>query len=62
MTGNIEQGNMIRDFFIGNTHIKIYDDFCRNITKPEVDRVLKRIAGQALDEFNKPAVEIHKND
>jgi len=35
---------VVRDFYIGNTHIKINDEYCRNKTKEEVDAILERIA------------------
>ena len=38
--------NVVRDFTIGNTRIKIADNYCRK-TASEVDQLLKRIAAQA---------------
>lgn len=38
--------NIVRDFRIGNTRIKIADDYCRK-TAAEVDDILRRIAQQA---------------
>ena len=39
--------NIVRDFTIGNTRIKIADDYCRDKTPEEVQEILKRIAIRA---------------
>lgn len=46
--------NVVRDFTIGNTRIKIADDYCKKTTC-EVDRLLKRIAEQAQRQFSAAA-------
>lgn len=46
--------NVVRDFTIGNTRIKIADNYCRK-TASEVDRLLKRIAAQAQRQFSAAA-------
>ena len=38
--------NVVRDFTIGNTRIKIADDYCKK-TASEVEQVLRNIARQA---------------
>ena len=38
------EGHVVKDFCIGNTHVKICDDYCRDKTKEEVDEILARIA------------------
>jgi hypothetical protein len=43
----LTQGNVVKEFFIGNTLIKICDDSCRNKTKADVQAILDRIARQA---------------
>lgn len=37
-------GNIVKDFTIGNTRVKICDDYCREKTKQEVEDILRRIA------------------
>ena len=39
-----ETGNVVREFMIGNTHVKICDDYCRDKSPEDVDEILKRIA------------------
>ena len=46
--------NVVRDFTIGNTRIKIADNYCRK-TASEVDHLLKRIAAQAQRQFSAAA-------
>lgn len=42
--------NVVRDFRIGNTRIKIADNYCKK-TAIEVERILERIAEQAQRQF-----------
>lgn len=46
--------NVVRDFTIGNTRIKIADNYCKKTTR-EVDQLLKRIATQAQRQFSAAA-------
>lgn len=46
--------NVIRDFHIGNTRIRIADNCCKK-TASEVERLLQRIAQQAQRQFNAAA-------
>ena len=39
--------HIVRDFFIGNTHIMIADDCCRDKTPEEVQEILRKIARDA---------------
>ena len=39
--------NIVRDFTVGNTRIKIADDCCRDKTLEDVRRILKEIAQAA---------------
>lgn len=55
MTGIVEVGNVVEEFTIGNTRIKICDDYCRNKTPEDIDRILKRIASKALEHLNTSA-------
>lgn len=36
--------HIVRDFMIGNTRIKIADDYCRDKTPEDVKRILRKIA------------------
>lgn len=46
--------NVVRDFQIGNTRIKIADNYCKK-TACEVEQILKRIAEQAQRQFSAAA-------
>ena len=46
--------NVVRDFQIGNTRIKIADNYCQK-TACEVDRILKRISERAQRQFGAAA-------
>lgn len=41
-------GNVVKEFYIEKTRIKICDDYCREKTKAEVEEILKRIAKNAI--------------
>ena len=51
----LEQGNVVKSFSIGNTRIKICDDYCRDRTPAEVDEILKRIARRAQEALSAQA-------
>ena len=36
--------NIVRSFQIGNTTIKIADNYCKDVTEEEVEQILSRIA------------------
>lgn len=46
--------NVVSDFNIGNTRIRIADNYCRR-TASDVERILQRIAAQAQRHFNAAA-------
>lgn len=46
-TGPVEEGHVVKEFKIGNTTVRICDDYCRDKTKEDVDAILKRIAERA---------------
>lgn len=46
--------NVVRDFKIGNTRIKIADNYCKK-SACEVEQILKRIAEQAQRQFSAAA-------
>lgn len=39
--------HIVRDFMIGNTRIKIADNYCRDKTPEDVQRILRKIARDA---------------
>ena len=47
MTDTGQSPNIVRDFTVGNTRIKIADDCCRDKTPEDVRRILKEIAQAA---------------
>ena len=44
----VATGNVVKEMSIGNTRIKICDDYCQEKTKAEVEEILKRIARNAI--------------
>ncbi len=42
--GIVENPHIVEDFMIGNTRIRIADDFCRDKTKEDVQKILDHIA------------------
>lgn len=46
-----EPKNVARDFYIGNTHVKIATDYCEDKTPEEVERILARIASNVMPEL-----------
>lgn len=43
-----QSGNVVEDFTIGNTRIKICDDFCRTRASGEVKEILNRVARRTV--------------
>lgn len=50
-------GNVVQEFTIGNTRVKICDDFCRDRTPEDVDAILARIAKRAIGPLSRMAIE-----
>lgn len=44
----VATGNVVKEFTIGKTRIKICDDFCKGKEKKDIDEILKRIAKNAI--------------
>lgn len=44
---NIKKGNVVEEFKLGNTTVKICDDYCRNRLDVDVEAILNRIARRA---------------
>jgi hypothetical protein len=42
-----KENNVVEEFKLGNTTVKICDDYCRNTTPADVDAILARIARRA---------------
>ena len=40
--------NVVKEFVIENTRIKICDDYCKTKTQKEVEEILRRIAKNAI--------------
>lgn len=46
------KNNIVKEFKLGNTTIRICDDYCRNTTPAEVEAILARIARRALAQLS----------
>lgn len=52
------RGDLVKDkkyaaeYQMGNTRVKICDDYCCSCTKEEIELILKRIAKRALESFH----------
>lgn len=44
MADAAEELHIVRDFMVGNTRIRIADDYCRDKTPEEVKEILRRIS------------------
>lgn len=55
MSDTGQRPNIVRDFTVGNTRIKIADDCCRDKTPEDVQRILKEIAREAQAAFTAAA-------
>ena len=53
----VRDGNVVRDFKIGNTRIKICDDCCRDKTTEQVDAILMRVAHLAQESLSTQNIE-----
>lgn len=43
-----ETYHIVKDFNIGNTHIHICDDHCKNKSAADIEKILSRIASDAM--------------
>lgn len=55
------EGNVVREFYIEDTHVRICDDYCRNKTREEVEAILQRIARNAFGPLSVAALEDEKD-
>lgn len=51
-----ETPNIVKEFSIGNTRIKIADNYCRNMTPEQVKKALREIARTAQENLTAAAV------
>jgi hypothetical protein len=50
------QPNVVRDYYIGNTHIKIADNYYANKTAEDVKQILRDVAKKAQRSLSAEAV------
>jgi len=50
-----KKNHAVKDFMLGNTRIKICDDYCYNRSDTEIDEILARIARKAQEHFTAAA-------
>ena len=55
-------GNVVKDFQIGNTRIKICDDYCRDTSPEEIQAILDRIANRVQEQLAMQALTKPNND
>lgn len=53
----VEIGNVVEEYKLGNTTAKICDDFCRDKTDEEVEAILNRISSIAFRSLSAASVE-----
>lgn len=53
----VAEGNVVKDFYVGHTRIKICDDCCRDTTPEQVEEILTRIARIAIGAMRAAAEE-----
>ncbi len=56
-----EPPNIVREFIVGHTQIKIADDFCREKSHEDVTKALREIARTAQAYLSVAAVKAGKN-
>ena len=54
----VTTGHVVEDYYIGHTHVRICDDYCRDKTPEQVREILDRIAKNAIRHLS--AAEIKK--
>ena len=40
----VERGHVVEEFMLGNTKVRICDDYCRDKTKEDVEKILESIS------------------
>lgn len=46
MTKDKGCGNFVEEYFIGNSRIRICDDYCKDVTEQDIEKILNRIASR----------------
>lgn len=46
-----KENNVVEEFKLGNTRVKICDDYCYNCLDDDIEDILARIAYRALEHF-----------
>lgn len=54
--GIVENPEIVEDYMIGNTRIKIAVNFCKSKTKEEVDAIMEQIKRIAMDDWRGAAM------
>lgn len=44
----VATGNVVQEFLIGQTRVKICDDYCKNRTAEDIKAILQRIAKSTI--------------
>lgn len=57
MSNSKSKSHIVQDFYIGNTHIMIADDYCRDKTSEDVQRILQEIAWRAQESLSAAATQ-----
>lgn len=47
-----KEGNVVQEFILGNTNVKICDDYCNNCLDIDIEAILNRIAHRAQAQFS----------
>jgi hypothetical protein len=59
VTDGTGEGNVVKDFKIGGTRIKICDDYCHDKTPDAVQSILDRIALRVQEQLINPIQTLH---
>lgn len=58
----VATGNVVKEFNIGNTRIKICDDYCKEKNTQDVEAILLRIAQMAIGPLTVAADNAHEKN
>lgn len=51
----MQENNIVKEFYIGETKISISDTYCKNTTPEEVEKILDEIVQKAIGYFQQMA-------
>lgn len=54
-TNKREANHVVEEFMVGNTYIKICDDYCYSRSNKDIEAILNRIARKAQEHFTAAA-------